>query len=158
MEVRNQKDGKKPDDSEDAGTKERGNHWHHGVAYSTDGVGQAVHHTAKIICGKNYPAADHSCIYYFRTPCVNAYELAAEKQEDLEAVVVELERYEYDGAPAYHVYFDDCGIVVYNKNNLILWDIAFSEDDDEDYIKRIYRLVLYNFSSKRVKRVYPDCC
>ena len=57
-----------------------------------------------------------------------------------------------------YVYFDDCGIVVYNKNNLILWDIAFPEDDDEDYIKRIYRLVLYNFSSKRVKRVYPDCC
>ena len=57
-----------------------------------------------------------------------------------------------------YVYFDDCGIVVYNKNNLILWDIAFSEDDDEDYIKRIYRLVLYNFSSKCVKRVYPDCC
>ena len=57
-----------------------------------------------------------------------------------------------------YVYFDDCGIVVYNKNNLILWDIAFSEDDDEDYIKRIYRLVLYKFSSKRVKRVYPDCC
>ena len=57
-----------------------------------------------------------------------------------------------------YVYFDDCGIVVYNKNNLILWDIAFSEDDDEDYIKMIYRLVLYNFSSKRVKRVYPDCC
>ena len=57
-----------------------------------------------------------------------------------------------------YVYFDDCGIVVYNKNNLILWDIAFSEDNDEDYIKRIYRLVLYNFSSKRVKRVYPDCC
>ena len=57
-----------------------------------------------------------------------------------------------------YVYFDDCGIVVYNKNNLILWDIAFSEDDDEDYIKTIYRLVLYNFSSKRVKRVYPDCC
>ena len=57
-----------------------------------------------------------------------------------------------------YVYFDDCGIIVYNKNNLILWDIGFSEDDDEDYIKRIYRLVLYNFSSKRVKRVYPDCC
>ena len=57
-----------------------------------------------------------------------------------------------------YVYFDDCGIIVYNKNNLILWDIAFSEDDDEDYIKRIYRLVLYKFSSKRVKRVYPDCC
>lgn len=57
-----------------------------------------------------------------------------------------------------YVYFDDCGIVVYNKNNLILWDIAFSKDDDEDSIKRIYRLVLYNFSSKRVKRVYPDCC
>lgn len=57
-----------------------------------------------------------------------------------------------------YVYFDDCGIIVYNNNNLILWDIAFSEDDDEDYIKRIYRLVLYNFSSKRVKRVYPDCC
>lgn len=57
-----------------------------------------------------------------------------------------------------YVYFDDCGIIVYNKNNLILWDIAFSKDDDEDYIKRIYRLVLYNFSSKRVKRVYPDCC
>lgn len=57
-----------------------------------------------------------------------------------------------------YVYFDDCGIIVYNKNNLILWDIAFSEDDDEDSIKRIYRLVLYNFSSKRVKRVYPDCC
>ena len=57
-----------------------------------------------------------------------------------------------------YVYFDDCGIVVYNKNNLILWDIAFSEDDDEDYIKMIYRLVLYKFSSERVKRVYPDCC
>ena len=57
-----------------------------------------------------------------------------------------------------YVYFDDCGIVVYNKDNLILWDIAFSEYDDEDSIKRIYRLVLYNFSSKRVKRVYPDCC
>ena len=57
-----------------------------------------------------------------------------------------------------YVYFDDCGIIVYNKNNLISWDIAFSEDDDEDYIKRIYRLVLYKFSSKRVKRVYPDCC
>ena len=57
-----------------------------------------------------------------------------------------------------YVYFDDCGIIVYSKNNLILWDIAFSEDDDEDYIKRIYRLVLYKFSSKRVKRVYPDCC
>ena len=57
-----------------------------------------------------------------------------------------------------YVYFDDCGIIVYNKNNLILWDIAFSEDDDEDYIKSIYRLVLYKFSSKRVKRVYPDCC
>ena len=57
-----------------------------------------------------------------------------------------------------YVYFDDCGIVVYNKNNLILWDIAFSKYDDEDSIKRIYRLVLYKFSSKRVKRVYPDCC
>ena len=57
-----------------------------------------------------------------------------------------------------YVYFDDCSIIVYNKDNLILWDIAFAEDDDEDYIKRIYRLVLYNFSSKRVKRVYPDCC
>ena len=57
-----------------------------------------------------------------------------------------------------YVYFDDCGIVVYNKDNLILWDIAFSKYDDEDSIKRIYRLVLYNFSSKRVKRVYPDCC
>ena len=57
-----------------------------------------------------------------------------------------------------YVYFDDCGIIVYNKNNSILWDIAFSEDDDEDYIKRIYRLVLYMFSSKHVKRVYPDCC
>ena len=39
-----------------------------------------------------------------------------------------------------YVYFDDCGIVVYNKNNLILWDIAFSEDDDEDYIKRILEI------------------
>lgn len=57
-----------------------------------------------------------------------------------------------------YVYFDDCDIIVYNKNNLILWDIAFSENDDEDYIKRIYRLVLYNFSSKHVKRVYPDYC
>ena len=57
-----------------------------------------------------------------------------------------------------YVYFDDCGIVVYNKDNLILWDIAFPKYDDEDSIKRIYRLVLYNFSSKRVKRVYPDCC
>ena len=57
-----------------------------------------------------------------------------------------------------YVYFDDCGIVVYTKNNLILWDIPFFADDDEDYIKMIYRLVLYNFSSKRVKRVYPDCC
>ena len=57
-----------------------------------------------------------------------------------------------------YVYFDDCGIVVYNKDNLILWDIAFSKYDDEDSIIRIYRLVLYKFSSKRVKRVYPDCC
>ena len=57
-----------------------------------------------------------------------------------------------------YVYFDDCGIVVYNKNNLILWVIAFSEDDDEDYTKMIYRLVLYNFSSMCVKRVYSDCC
>ena len=57
-----------------------------------------------------------------------------------------------------YVYFDDCGIFVYNKDNLILWDIAFSNDDDEDSIKRIYHLVLYKFSSKRVKRVYPDCC
>ena len=40
--------------------------------------------------------------------------------------------------------------------------ISFSDGGyvvfDEDYIKRISRLVLYNFSSKRVKRVYPDCC
>lgn len=57
-----------------------------------------------------------------------------------------------------YVYFDDCGIFVYNKDNLILWDIAFSKGDDEDSIKRIYHLVLYKFSSKRVKRVYPDCC
>ena len=103
------------------------------------------------LAGSSYKAPDGSSRQ-------SSLRRAAEKQEDLEAVVVELERYEYDGAPAYHVYFDDCGIIVYNKNNLILWDIAFSEDDDEDYIKRIYRLVLYNFSSKRVKRVYPDCC
>ena len=57
-----------------------------------------------------------------------------------------------------YVYFDDCGIVVYNKNNLILWDIAFSEDDDDDYKSETRDLILYGISNDNVRRVYPDCC
>lgn len=55
------------------------------------------------LAGSSYKAPDGSSRQ-------SSLRRAAEKQEDLEAVVVELERYEYDGAPAYHVYFDDCDV------------------------------------------------
>ena len=52
------------------------------------------------LAGSSFKASDGS---YRQTSLRRAFK----KQEDLEPVLVELERYEYDGAPAYRVYFDD---------------------------------------------------
>ena len=52
------------------------------------------------LAGSSFKASDGS---YRQTSLRRAFN----KQEDLEPVLVELERYEYDGAPAYRVYFDD---------------------------------------------------
>lgn len=52
------------------------------------------------LVGSSFKASDGS---YRQTSLRRAFK----KQEDLEPVLVELERYEYDGAPAYRVYFDD---------------------------------------------------
>lgn len=52
------------------------------------------------LAGSSFKASDGS----YRQPSLRR---AFKKQEDLEPVLVELERYEYDGAPAYRVYFDD---------------------------------------------------
>lgn len=52
------------------------------------------------LAGSSFNASDGS---YRQTSLRRAFK----KQEDLEPVLVELERYEYDGAPAYRVYFDD---------------------------------------------------
>ena len=52
------------------------------------------------LAGSSFKASDGS---YRQASLRRAFK----KQEDLEPVLVELERYEYDGAPAYRVYFDD---------------------------------------------------
>ena len=52
------------------------------------------------LAGSSFKASDGS---YRQTSLRRAFK----KQEDLDPVLVELERYEYDGAPAYRVYFDD---------------------------------------------------
>lgn len=52
------------------------------------------------LAGSSFKASDGSCRQ-------TSLRRAFKKQEDLEPVLVELERYEYDGAPAYRVYFDD---------------------------------------------------
>lgn len=52
------------------------------------------------LAGSSFKASDGS---YRQTSLRRAFK----KQEDLEPVLVELERYEYDGASAYRVYFDD---------------------------------------------------
>lgn len=52
------------------------------------------------LAGSSFKSSDGS---YRQTSLRRAFK----KQEDLEPVLVELERYEYDGAPAYRVYFDD---------------------------------------------------
>lgn len=52
------------------------------------------------LAGSSFNASDGSCRQ-------TSLRRAFKKQEDLEPVLVELERYEYDGAPAYRVYFDD---------------------------------------------------
>lgn len=52
------------------------------------------------LAGSSYKAPDGSSRQ-------SSLRRSAAKQEDLEPVVVELDRYEYEGSPAYHVYFDD---------------------------------------------------
>ena len=52
------------------------------------------------LVGSSFPATDG-------TSRQSALRRAFRKQEDLDPVLVELERYEYDGDPAYHVLFDD---------------------------------------------------
>lgn len=55
---------------------------------------------------------------------------AAKKQDDFENpgfVFVDLARYEYEGAPAYHVYFDDCEVG--NVPAALAAEIASMEDD-----------------------------
>lgn len=52
------------------------------------------------LVGSSFRAEDGS---YRQTALRQAFK----KQEDLEPILVDLERYEYDGAPAYRVYFDD---------------------------------------------------
>ena len=52
------------------------------------------------LAGSSFRAEDGS---YRQTSLRQAFE----KQEDLESILVDLERYEYDGAPAYRVYFDE---------------------------------------------------
>lgn len=52
------------------------------------------------LVGSSFRAEDGS---YRQTTLRQAFK----KQEDLEPILVDLERYEYDGAPAYRVYFDE---------------------------------------------------
>lgn len=72
------------------------------------------------LAGSSYKAPDGSSRQ-------SSLRRAAKKQEDLEAVVVELERYEYDGAPAYHVYFDDRDVG--NVPAGVAQELARMEDD-----------------------------
>lgn len=52
------------------------------------------------LAGSSYKAPDGSSRQ-------SSLRRAAKKQDELDSVIVELERYEYEGDPAYHVYFDD---------------------------------------------------
>lgn len=72
------------------------------------------------LAGSSYKAPDGSSRQ-------SSLRRAAKKQEELEAVVVELERYEYDGAPAYHVYFDDRDVG--NVPAGVAHELARMEDD-----------------------------
>lgn len=72
------------------------------------------------LAGSSYKAPDGSSRQ-------SSLRRAAKKQEELEAVVVELERYEYDGAPAYHVYFDDRDVG--NVPAGVAQELARMEDD-----------------------------
>ena len=56
------------------------------------------------------------------------------------------------------VYFDDYGISVKNKDGGTLWATEFCDDHDDDYKRRVRDLIIDGISSKRVVRVYPDCC
>ena len=72
------------------------------------------------LAGSSYKAPDGSSRQ-------SSLRRAAKKQEELEAVVVELERYEYEGAPAYHVYFDDRDVG--NVPAGVAQELARMEDD-----------------------------
>lgn len=72
------------------------------------------------LAGSSYKAPDGSSRQ-------SSLRRAAKKQEELEAVVVELERYEYEGAFAYHVYFDDRDVG--NVPAGVAQELARMEDD-----------------------------
>lgn len=72
------------------------------------------------LAGSSYKAPDGSSRQ-------SSLRRAAKKQEEIEAVVVELERYEYEGAPAYHVYFDDRDVG--NVPAGVAQELARMEDD-----------------------------